>query len=200
MWVRSSQMSLAMIYGMMFVAKRNRWVPFSWWPANWGLEGKRRQEEYVKYHYEEGRELDEKLLDILYDTEESKDSLNYRVAKLQLEYKYGDINENEYEKALATAHDDPYFRVLSGDFVTGKNGDGQMTFELDWNTRFAEQLSANGWPGYSEDQIVNNWFEDVCRQMVTDDVEEEEGGHDFIQQAGRRIKRQNLGGDHTSVS
>ena len=181
------------------MSKRNRIIPFGLWPANWGLEGKRRQEEYLKYHYSEGSELDEKLLDLLYDTPESKDSVSYKIAQLELEYKYGKISENEYEKGRATLENKPYFKVLAGGYTSGKGGDGQMTFELDWNSKFVEDLSAAGWEGYSEDQIINNWFEDSCRQMLTDE-EPEDGGHDFIRQSGRVIKRQNLGGDHTSVS
>lgn len=183
------------------MSEKRRWIPFSLWPANWGLEGKRRQEQMLRYYNHEGEDLDEKLLHLQYDTESSRETREYKRARLSFDLKYNNIDKNTYDRELATINDEPYFRVISGDYSSSRNGDGQMTFELDWNTKFVEQLAADGWEGITEDQIINNWFEDSCRQMLEDEEEENpDDGHDFVRQSGTRIKRQNLGGDYIRVS
>lgn len=146
------------------MGNRNRLVPFWFWPVNWGLEGKRKQEEEARYYYD-GRDLDEKIIDIMYDTEESKATVGYKRAINQLKYKYKDITEDEYEKEICTLDNKPYFKLLSGDYSAEESGNGQFSFELDWNDIFVQNLRNNGWEGYTDDQVVDNWFTDACRQM-----------------------------------
>lgn len=180
------------------MAKKKRLIPFAWWPANWGLEGTRREEEYARY-YLEGKELHERLLEISFPKVNDKETVAYRLKKLELDHSYGDIDSNTYEREKATAENKPYFRVIYGDYEQGRNGDGQMTFELDWNSKFVESLSEAGWEGYTEDQIVNNWFEDSCRQMFTDETPSEDG-HSFVQSSSKRIKKTDLGEGRQSIS
>ena len=38
--------------------------------------------------------------------------------------------------------------------------------ELDWNDHFIEMLHNNGYTASSDEEIVNKWFNDVCRTVL----------------------------------
>jgi len=38
-------------------------------------------------------------------------------------------------------------------------------FELDWNSEFVNMLTQNGYQGESEEQIVDLWFQSLCRTI-----------------------------------
>lgn len=38
-------------------------------------------------------------------------------------------------------------------------------FELDWNGEFVNMLQQNGYKGESEEQIVDAWFQSLCRTI-----------------------------------
>ena len=74
------------------MAKINRIIPFSWWPANWGLTGSRRAVAEAEYHWD-GEDLAYKLLDIRHEDQQSKE---YRTDKIKLDYRYHKVGEFEY--------------------------------------------------------------------------------------------------------
>lgn len=74
------------------MGKIRRIIPFGFWPANWGLAGKRREIALAEYFWE-GEDLAYKLLDINNDDQTSK---SYRTDKLKLDYKYHKIGEFDY--------------------------------------------------------------------------------------------------------
>jgi hypothetical protein len=83
------------------MAKINRVIPFSWWPANWGMTGKRREIALAEYHWD-GEDLAYKLLEINHDDKESKE---YRLDKLKLDYRYHKVGEFDY--GLGLIENDP---------------------------------------------------------------------------------------------
>ena len=38
--------------------------------------------------------------------------------------------------------------------------------ELDWNDKFVEFLHNNGYTGQNDEDVVNKWFNDVCRTVL----------------------------------
>ena len=38
-------------------------------------------------------------------------------------------------------------------------------FELDWNDEFVNMLKQNGYTGESEEEIVDRWFQSLCRTI-----------------------------------
>ena len=38
-------------------------------------------------------------------------------------------------------------------------------FELDWNNEFVNMLKQNGYQGETEEQIVDGWFQSLCRTI-----------------------------------
>lgn len=67
------------------------------------------------------------------------------------------------EKDQATARGEPYVRVLSVDFEKDNPGNGY--FELDWNELFVRKLIESGYTGESQEEIVDQWFTELCRNI-----------------------------------
>lgn len=76
----------------------------------------------------------------------------------------------EQEKEAATKAKKPWVAVLDTQVNPKdiKNG----FFELDWNNEFIEQLLDAGYSGETNEAIVDSWFKDVARTILS------EQGHD----------------------
>jgi len=70
-------------------------------------------------------------------------------------------------KAEATARKEPYVVVLD----THVNSDNPRNgfFDLDWNDYFITMLTDNGYHGASEEEIVDKWFGDLCREIGSEE-------------------------------
>ena len=47
--------------------------------------------------------------------------------------------------------------------------------EMDWNEHFIVMLQQNGYIGVSDEDAVDQWFRDVCKHVVLETYEDEEG-------------------------
>jgi hypothetical protein len=145
-------------------------IPFSLHPRHWGLQGKDRRIAQAKYELS-GRELDIALKDIEID---DHDSIEYKLAILDIDFKFKKLSQHEFEKQRANLLEEPYFKVITGDYHPTSQEQGTMVFELDWNDHFVEELRQNGWKGLTPDAIVDAWFEDACKQMFDEAALESE--------------------------
>ncbi len=73
----------------------------------------------------------------------------------------------EEAKARATAEKQPYVTVIQ----THVNPDNVRNgfFELDWNEYFIVQLKNAGYQGTDEEEIVNQWFQELCRGIADEE-------------------------------
>lgn len=76
------------------------------------------------------------------------------------------------EKDLATEAGEPWVSVLSMELE--KENMDRGAFELDWNDIFVAKLVRAGYQGKTDNDIVDNWFQDVCRNIVLESYEKEE--------------------------
>lgn len=136
-------------------------IPFFLTKISFKTSGIEKEIEKIKYNFEASYERDSKILDIKHSDKKSKE---YLLDDLQLKYHYKMISKNEYQKELHTLNDKPYVDVINSGFVTDENGRGQMMFEFDWNHQFVQYLKKEGYGGFTPDEIVDNWFTDVCEQ------------------------------------
>ena len=144
------------------MTKTKRLLPFGWAPAHWALKGKIR--DVAKAEYElEGEDLKRKLLEINIG-ERPKEELE--IEGLKLDFTYGKIEtEDALEKAIHTARNEPWVNIKS--FETDPDNPRFGGVELDWNDAFIKNLEKHGYgPSPSEDEIVNEWFNDVCRTIA----------------------------------
>lgn len=70
-------------------------------------------------------------------------------------------NSSISEKDQFTARGEPYIRVLDVNFDSNNPGDGY--FELEWNSIFVKKLLDSGYQGSTEEEIVDQWFTQLCR-------------------------------------
>lgn len=70
----------------------------------------------------------------------------------------------EAEKQAATKEGKPWVAVLDTQINPDNIRNG--FFELDWNNEFIEQLLDAGYKGETNEQIVDQWFQSLVRQML----------------------------------
>ena len=66
-------------------------------------------------------------------------------------------------KELANKKAEPYIAVLE----TKVNPENPRNgfFELDWNDHFVAQLKSSGYTGETDEAIVDQWFQELCRNV-----------------------------------
>ena len=100
-------------------------------------------------------------------------------------------------KQRATEANEPYVAIVSMDI--DPNNLHQGSFELDWNDKFVFNLIRAGYQLKKEDtdaEIVDRWFQNVCRHVVMETWEQEEA----IRNSGVYVKTTDLGGGRKEVS
>ena len=71
------------------------------------------------------------------------------------------------EKELATIENEAWVKVVTIDFADPKNPKYGF-FELDWNHLFIESLIEAGYSGSTDEEIIDQWFNDLCRGIIED--------------------------------
>lgn len=97
-------------------------------------------------------------------------------------------------KDLATERGEPYVAILNVELDPENIGAG--AFELDWNDKFLAQLVRAGYqvkPNEPENEIVDRWFQDVCRNVVLETYEQIEAN------SPRGMNRRDIGNGRTEV-
>lgn len=101
------------------------------------------------------------------------------------------------EKELATEAGEPYVAVLR--MEVDPNNLHQGAFELDWNEIFVARLVKAGYMMKRDDtdaEIVDRWFQNVCRHVVMETWEQEEA----MRKSGIYVKTTDIGGGRSEVS
>ena len=98
-------------------------------------------------------------------------------------------------KARATAAGEPWVQVLNVELDPDNPGAG--AFELDWNDIFVARLIKSGYQGKTDQDIVDNWFQDVCRHVVMETYQQEQADPDKRNQT---IQRRDIGGGKAEFS
>lgn len=75
-------------------------------------------------------------------------------------------------KQLATEAGEPWVGVL-GMEVDPKHLDNGA-FELDWNDIFIARLVRAGYQGKTDSDLVDQWFQTVCRNVVLETYEQDQ--------------------------
>ena len=106
--------------------------------------------------------------------------------------------EPKSEKEIATAAGEPYVAILKMDIDPSNLHQG--SFELDWNEIFVSRLVKAGYMIKATDQdvdIVDRWFQTVCRHVVMETWEQEQA---IIKGAGQYVNTRDIGDGRTEVS
>lgn len=98
------------------------------------------------------------------------------------------------EKELATEKGEPWVQVLRID--VDPNNLHQGAFELDWNEKFVANLLRAGYVGKTDADVVDQWFQNVCRHVVMETWEQEQA----IKNSGIYVQSRDIGGGRSEIS
>lgn len=74
-------------------------------------------------------------------------------------------------KEKATKKGEPWFTIVDVEINSENPLNG--AFELDWNEPFVNMLRGHGLVGETDEEIVDQWFQDLCRQIAMDTYDED---------------------------
>lgn len=100
------------------------------------------------------------------------------------------------EKELATERGEPWVNVIGMEL--DPNNMTQGAFELDWNEIFVARLVKAGYmmkPDDTDAEIVDRWFQNVCRNVVMETWEQEQAMN-----PNRVVKSRDIGDGRREVS
>ena len=100
------------------------------------------------------------------------------------------------EKELATKNKEPYINILSMDVDPDNLNEG--AFELDWNDIFIARLIKAGYQGKEDQDLVDQWFQNVCRNVVLETYQQEQAMNPTTQ--GVKVNKRDLGDGKSEVS
>lgn len=95
-------------------------------------------------------------------------------------------------KQLATELKEPWVAVL--DTHVNKDNIRNGFFELDWNEYFIVQLRESGYTGETEEAVIDQWFQELCRNVGA------ESGVNMDRRGAGFINVQNLGNGKSEIS
>jgi hypothetical protein len=101
------------------------------------------------------------------------------------------------EKELANERGEPYVNIVSMEIDPDNLHQG--AFELDWNDKFVSNLVRAGYQMKQDDtdaDIVDRWFQNVCRHVVMETWEQEEA----MRNSGIYVRTTDLGNGRKEVS
>ena len=101
-------------------------------------------------------------------------------------------------KQIATEKNEPYVAILNMDI--DPNNLHQGAFELDWNEIFIARLVKAGYmmkPTDADSDLVDRWFQNVCRHVVMETWEQEQA----IRNSGTQyVRTRDIGDGRTEIS
>jgi len=100
------------------------------------------------------------------------------------------------DKELATKNKEPYINILSMDVDPENLNEG--AFELDWNDIFIARLIKAGYQGKEDQDLVDQWFQNVCRNVVLETYQQEQAMNPTTQ--GVKVNKRDLGDGKSEVS
>lgn len=95
-------------------------------------------------------------------------------------------------KEIANEKKEPWVAVL--DTHVNKENIRNGFFELDWNEYFVLQLRTAGYKGNTDEEIVDAWFSELCKNVGSEaGVDMERRGSGFVNKALRDDGRTEIG-------
>ncbi len=87
-------------------------------------------------------------------------------------------------KELATQKKEPWVSVINTH--VNKENIKNGFFELDWNEYFVLELRSAGYNGVTDEEIVDQWFSDLCRNVGNEaGIDMDKRGSGFVNKALR---------------
>jgi hypothetical protein len=88
-----------------------------------------------------------------------------KIELIKLDIETGRIDKREGEKAMADLLGEPWVSIVE-EGLDPTQGPSGFYFVFDWNNHWIELLRQHGYEGDTEDEMMERWFTDVCRNEV----------------------------------
>lgn len=124
----------------------------------------------LKLDYDQGRITAPQYQIKSVELEHGSESDEYKVELLKQQLAQGELTQHEFEKKVATLLEQPWVRVVNSAYEPEMGIDG-FTFELDYNSVFVQYLKEHGYTGVADDQVVEDWFNDVSKAEMAAEIE-----------------------------
>jgi len=82
---------------------------------------------------------------------------------LGVKHKHGELTNDEFCKQMATLRGEPWVSVT---MVDGSTGVSTGTFEMDWNSKFIENIRAEGFSGLTDEDCIDLWFTSIAKNIA----------------------------------
>lgn len=102
-------------------------------------------------------------------------------------------SKKKSDKDLATERGEPYIAILSMDVDPNDINSG--AFEFDWNDKFVANLKRAGYQGRTDADLVDQWFQNVCRNVVLETYEQ----YEAMNNDSRYMQSRDLGNGRREV-
>lgn len=81
------------------------------------------------------------------------------------------FKDQKLEKELANIDKQPWVKVINVSMTDPKDPSTGF-FELDWNDEFVQSLHDAGYSGRNSEEVVDQWFNDLCRGVISNEFDE----------------------------
>jgi hypothetical protein len=80
-------------------------------------------------------------------------------------------------------------------FMLNPDNPTEGAFSFDWNDEFVKTLRVRGYEGKTDEQIVDQWFADICRNIVLETYEQEQARIDNLPDNPNLISKRKIDDD-----
>jgi hypothetical protein len=150
------------------MTKKRKLIPFRFFPASWGLKGEAFERAKIEY------ELDGLDRKIALAKVGCKNEPEEALAEAKILLEEGEIDQGQHDKMVAQVLKKPWVEVKKMEVNPDDPKAGYM--ELDWNDEFVAMLQEKGYVGDSDESVVNKWFNDICRTVLLQELEDQDYG------------------------
>lgn len=100
---------------------------------------------------------------------QTEDEQQRQIALLEVEAKHGNKTAQEVEKEIATIRGEPWVGMIESKYDAEYGAEG-FRIKLDWNDHWISLLRRSGYEGFSDDDIIKQWFADVSREAEEEEM------------------------------
>jgi hypothetical protein len=137
------------------------------WEKLTGVDHLRQQQDWLQAQYHQSQSDKDELSQLLTSVQTQNQQLSQQLELLQQQSQ--DPWAQEREKA--TAQGRPWVNVVNTNLNEQDPSSGY--FELDWNEHFVKQLRLAGYQGAEDSQVVDQWFQNLCRNVLLENYEQD---------------------------
>jgi len=146
----------------------------------------------IEAEVETAKQLKEKLDSLTQQAFQKAEEATAAAVRADEERRVSEAFARMTPKEIANSKKEPYINVLQTHINDQNIRNG--FFELDWNDHFVVQLKAEGYYGDSDEEVVDAWFREICKNVAS------ETGVEMDRRGSGYINVQNLGDGRSEIS